>query len=113
MKEIILDVKNKPLGRAASEAAILLRGKNNPDFLPNKLPDHKIKIINLNKIAFSEKKKKQKIYKSYSGYPGGLKEIPLKKVVEKKGMEEIFKIAVYGMLPKNKLRAKMIKNLIY
>lgn len=108
---IILDVKNKSLGRAAGEAAILLRGKDKPDFLPNKLPLHQIKILNFDKISFSEKKKEQKIYKKYSGYPGGLKEIPYKKFTEKDG-RKAFVHAVYGMLPKNKLRAKIIKNLI-
>lgn len=108
---ITLDVQNKPLGRAATEAAIILRGKNEPSFLPNVLPTHKLKIINFDKIYFSEKKKKQKVYKTYSGYPGGLKEIPYKKM-EEKDSKEIFRKAVYGMLPKNKLRARIIKNLI-
>lgn len=108
---ITLDVKNKPLGRAASEAAVLLRGKDKPDFLPNKLPLHQIKIINFDKIGFTEKKKNQKIYKKYSGYPGGLKEIPYRKFTEK-NPKNAFITAVYGMLPKNKLRAKIIKNLI-
>ena len=52
------------------------------------------------------------VYKSYSGYPGGLKERPMKKVVADKGMREVLKIAIKGMLPKNKLKDKMMKNLI-
>lgn len=106
-----MDVKNKTLGRAASETAVLLRGKNKPDFMPNIVPDLKVKIINFSKLLFDEKKKKQKIYKRFSGYPGGLKEIPFKKLEEKDG-KKFFVKAVYGMLPKNKLRAKIIKNLI-
>ncbi len=54
----------------------------------------------------------QKIYKNYSGYPGGLKERTMKKVVSDKGMKEVLRIAIKGMLPKNKLRDRMIKNLI-
>lgn len=111
MKEINLDVKNKTLGRAATETAILLRGKNEPQFTPNILPDIKVKIINFSKILFDEKKKKEKVYKRFSGYPSGLKEIPFKKM-EEKDSKKFFIKAVYGMLPKNKLRAKAIKNLI-
>lgn len=109
--EIILDVKNKILGRAATETAVLLRGKNKPDFLPNRLPEIKVKILNFDKLILSGKKKSQKIYKTFSGYPGGLKEIPLKKI-EGKNPKRIFINAVYGMLPKNKLRSRIIKNLI-
>jgi len=108
---ITLDVKNKPLGRAATEAAILLRGKDKPDFMPNKAPQRKVKIINFSAIKFSEKKKEEKIYKRYSGYPGGLKKISYKKV-EEKDPKRIFIHAILGMLPKNKLRNKIIKNLV-
>ena len=108
---ITFDVKNKSLGRAASETAYLLRGKNSPSFTPNKIPENKVKIINLVQIKFSEKKKEQKTYKRYSGYPGGLKETTAKKIFEEKP-EVVFKKAVWGMLPKNKLRKFMIKNLI-
>lgn len=108
---ITFDVKNKSLGRAASETAVLLRGKDKPDFSPNKLPVHQIKILNFDKIIFSAKKKEQKIYKRYSGYPGGLKEMSYEKFTEK-DPRKFFVHAVYGMLPKNKLRAKIIKNLI-
>lgn len=109
--EITLDVKDKILGRAATETALLLRGKNKPDFLPNRLPEIKVKILNFDKLILSGKKKSQKIYKTFSGYPGGLKEIPLKKI-EEKNPKRIFINAVYGMLPKNKLRKHIIKNLI-
>jgi len=108
---ITLNVQNKSLGRAASEAAVLLRGKNRPDFVPYKPPEHKIKIINLSEIKFSEKKMEQKKYKHYSGYPGGLKYISAAKLFEKNS-KEVFKKAVWGMLPKNKLRKIIIKNLV-
>lgn len=111
MKFEILDVKNIALGRAAVKAALLLRGKDKPDFAPNKIPETKVKILNFEKILFNDKKKEQKIYKRYSGYPGGLKEIPYEKFIEKDN-RKAFIHAVYGMLPKNKLRSKIIKNLI-
>jgi large subunit ribosomal protein L13 len=112
MKEYTLDAKDKALGRLASETAVLLRGKKEPDFAPHKLPDVKVKIININAIKISEKKISQKRYRSHSGYPGGMKISLMKKVLEKKGLPFILRNAVMGMLPKNKLRSKIIKNLI-
>ncbi|MBN2094391.1 MAG: uL13 family ribosomal protein, partial [Candidatus Zambryskibacteria bacterium] len=64
------------------------------------------------KINTTNKKMENKIYKSYSSYPGGLKEQNMKKLVTDKGMKEVLKIAIKGMLPKNKLRDQMMKNLI-
>ena len=112
MKEYILDAKDKPLGRLASETASILRGKKEVDFAPNRLADVKVKIVNIDKIKIGEKKIEQKYYKRHSGYPGGLKVTPLKKALEKKGMAYIFRKAVMGMLPKNKLQKRMIKNLV-
>jgi len=110
--EYIIDAKDKILGRVASEAVLVLRGKKEANFVPNRVFDVKVKIINLDKIKISEKKIKQKNYKRYSGYPGGLKIISLEKMLEKKGIEYVFKKAVMGMLPKNKLQKKIMKNLI-
>ncbi len=107
----IIDATNKSLGRIAGEVALHLRGKNSPSFAPNKIPQSIVKVVNLGKISFYENKKEQKIYKRYSGYPGGLKEISFKKLTEKKP-QEFFRLAVWGMLPKNKLRKIMMKNLI-
>ncbi len=112
MKEYVIDAKNKSLGRIASEAAGILRGKREVDFAPNRLPALKVKVVNLDKIKLSEKKILQKRYKSHSGYPGGLKVSLMKKVLEKKGIAYIFRRAVMNMLPKNKLQKRMIKNLI-
>jgi large subunit ribosomal protein L13 len=111
-KEYVIDAKDKSLGRVASEAALILRGKKETNFAPNRLPDVKIKIINVSKIKITDKKLKQKEYKSHSGYPGGLKTTSLEKILEKKGMEYVLKKAVMGMLPKNKLQDRMIKNLV-
>lgn len=109
---IIIDAKNRALGRVASKAAILLRGKDKPSFTPNKTPGVKVKIISIDKVKLSGNKLEQKTYSRYSGYPGGLKKIPMKKIYENKP-EEIFKKAVWGMLPKNKLRKIFMKNLIF
>jgi len=110
--EYTLDAQNKKLGRIASQAASFLMGKNRTDFVRNAIPDIKVKIINAGKVDVTNKKLENKIYKSYSGYPGGLKESKMKKVAHDKGFKEAFRIAVKGMLPKNKLRDRMMKNLI-
>lgn len=112
IKEYTIDVKEKSLGRAAAEVAGILRGKNNPDFIYNRTPDIRVNIVNISKLKVTGKKLIQKEYKSYSGYPGGLKKKKMKDVIEKKGNGYIFKKAVEGMLPRNKLRKKMIKNLV-
>ena len=106
-----IDAQNKKLGRLASEAAILLMGKNRADFARNTVADAKVKIVNAGKIFVTNKKMDNKIYKNYSGYPGGLKETSMKKVVAVKGMKEALRIAIKGMLPTNKLRPRIMKNL--
>ena len=68
-------------------------------------------MINAGKISVTTKKMDNEVYKNYSGYPGGLKERPMKKVVADKGMKEVLRIAVKGMLPKNKLRKVMLGRL--
>lgn len=108
--EYTIDAKNRILGRIASEVAILLRGKNSPDFQPNKVADVKVKILNIEKVKLSGNKLKDKTYKRYSGYPGGLKTIPFETEF-KKFPEKTFKKVVGGMLPKNRLRKEMLKNL--
>lgn len=109
-KTHIIDATDKVLGRLASEIAILLRGKHKPDFLPYKDMGDFVVIKNVSKIKISGKKIEQKKYYRHSGYLGGLKEIPLKTLF-KKDPAQVLKRAVWGMLPKNKLRAKQIKRL--
>lgn len=110
--EYTIDAQGKKLGRVASQAASILIGKNRTDFARNIAPDVKVRIINCSKVDLLNKKIDSKIYKSYSGYPGGLKETNMKKIIHDKGMGEAFRTAVNGMLPKNKLRSIMINNLI-
>ena len=105
-----MDVKGKSLGRAASEAAVLLRGKNLPDFEPRIRPTHTLTVKNIKELDIHPTKFRTKFYKNYSGYPGGLKEISLKELWAK-NPSEIFRRAVWGMLPKNRSRKHIIKNL--
>ena len=107
-----LDAENKKIGRIATQAAVYLMGKNMTDFKKNAIPNIKVEIVNASKVSIDDKKMEQKTYSRYSGYPGGLKQPTMKRVSEKKGFGELFKEAVSGMLPKNKLRAKMMNNLI-
>lgn len=107
-----IDASGKKLGRVASEVAVLLMGKNLADFNRNEIPNVKVNIVNSSKAEISEKKKNEKIYNSYSGYPGGLKQRTMKNVIGRAGFSKLFEDAVYGMLPCNKLRDKMMKNLI-
>lgn len=109
--EHTIDATEKKLGRVASEAAVLLMGKNTPDFAKNQVANVKVNITNASKMDVNDKKMDTKIYKRYSGYPGGLKETKMSAVVTKKGYGEVLKMAIFGMLPSNKLRPKMIKNL--
>ena len=106
-----IDATGKKLGRVASEAAQFLMGKNSPEFRRNIVAENKVEIINVSKAEISDKKKEDKFYEEFSGYPGGLNRNAMKRVIEKQGVAEVFQRAVYGMLPTNKLRAKMIKNL--
>lgn len=109
--EYTIDAQNKKLGRIASQVATILMGKNRPDFVRNAIPSVKVTVVNAGKIAITNKKMEDKVYKNYSGYPGGLRERTMKKVVTDKGMKEVLRIATKGMLPKNKLRDRMMKNL--
>jgi large subunit ribosomal protein L13 len=106
-----IDATDKILGRLATEIALLLRGKNKPNFVPYKEDMGDVVIVkNIDKIRVTGKKMKQKQYLHHSGYLGGLKKRPFKTLL-KQNPAEIFKMAVLGMLPKNKLRAKIIKRL--
>lgn len=105
-----IDATDKALGRLATEIVVLLRGKHKPDFVPNKDAGDFVIVKNISKIKFTGRKLEQKKYFHHSGYLGGLKEISLKNFFEK-NPAEVLKKAVLGMLPKNKLKAEMIKRL--
>jgi large subunit ribosomal protein L13 len=106
----LIDVDNKIMGRIATRVAALLRGKKKPDFRPDIDAGDFVIIKNIEKLRFSGNKEKNKIYYSHSGYLGNLKKKPLGKFF-KENPEKVFRKAVYGMLPKNKLRDVQIKRL--
>ena len=106
-----IDATNKRVGRVATEAATILMGKTAPSFARNAVSEAQVHIVNASKANVDAKKLEQKTHSRYSGYPSGLKKEMLKRTIEKKGYSEIFRMAIKGMLPKNKLQAKMMKNL--
>jgi large subunit ribosomal protein L13 len=107
-----IDATGRALGRVASEVAAILNAKNSIHFVKNRVADVQVKVINASKVKVTGNKMKESVHKSYSGYPGGLKEMPLHYVVEKKGFSELIAHAVKGMLPKNKLQDIRMKNLV-
>ncbi|WP_185872612.1 50S ribosomal protein L13 [Blattabacterium cuenoti] len=107
---IIMDATGKKLGRLCSIIAFKIRGKHKPNFSPHLNCGDHIIVINSAKIQLSGKKWMYKKYIHYTGYPGGQKQILAKNIFKKNPCLLIHK-AVFGMLPKNKLRKKLIKNL--
>lgn len=107
-----IDATDRALGRVATEVAALLNAKDSIHFVKNRVAEVSVKVINASKIKVTGNKMKESVHKSYSGYPGGLKEMPLHYVVEKKGFSELLTHAVRGMLPKNKLQDIRMKNLV-
>ncbi len=106
-----IDATNKKIGRLGAEVASILIGKNSTSFQRNKIPDVEVVVSNASKMSISETKKEDKAYAWYSGYPGGLRFEKMKDALNKKGYSETLRRTVYGMLPKNKLRSKMIQRL--
>jgi large subunit ribosomal protein L13 len=109
--EYVFDATDGSLGRLCTEVAMALRGKNQPDFQPNVVPDVSVIINNASKVALNKSQLKAE-YKRYSGYPGGLRHESREHTIERLGYKILFEKAVYGMLPNNRLRAVMMKNLI-
>ena len=109
--EYTIDASNKAVGRVATEAAFKLMGKNTPSYRPNLVPEVKVSIVNASKAKIPLKKFRNKQYFRHSQYPGGSKIETIESLVSKFGYGKVFEKAVYGMLPKNKLRSIMIRNL--
>ncbi len=111
-EEKTIDATGRSFGRVATEAVEVLRGKDSPDFERHRITGRKVSIINVSSARISTRSKAtNKTYVRYSGYPGGKKEETLKKLIERRGAGEALRRAVYGMLPKNKLRPELMKRL--
>ena len=109
-KWYIIDAANKPLGRVATEAARLLRGKHKPTFTPNIDTGDNVIIINCKDVILTGNKLNSKVYRHHSGYIGGMKEVTASVMLEK-NPEKAMLLAVKGMLPHNSLGRKMATKL--
>ena len=106
----VLDAADQVLGRLATRAARILIGKDKASFTPYLDSGDHVVVINADKVRMTGNKIEQKVYYSHSGYPGGLKAVPVKRVRESRP-EWIVREAILGMLPKNKLRARRARKL--
>lgn len=109
-KWFVVDASEYVLGRLASNVARILRGKHKPDFAPHQDVGDFVIVINADKVKLTGKKADQKIYFRHSGYPGGGKEIPFRRMINKRPAY-VIEHAVRLMLPKNALGRKMFKKL--
>jgi large subunit ribosomal protein L13 len=109
-KWYVIDAEGRTLGRLASEAASILRGKKKTIYTPHVDTGDYVIVVNAEKVEVTGKKRKEKIYKRHTGYPGGLKEITFEKLLAR-NPEEIIRHAVKGMMPNGRLGRQMYKKL--
>ena len=107
-----LDAAEQPLGRLATQAAMILMGKNKPDYTPHIDNNNKIIITNAEQVKLTGKKIEQKNYFRHSGYPGGIKKIPVKKLMKEKPQEVVLR-AISKMIPKNKLHSARMQRISF
>lgn len=106
----VVDAENQVLGRLASEVAKILRGKHKPTFTPHVDTGDYVIIINAHKVVLTGNKWDQKVYRWHTGYPGGFREIGVRKL-HQRHPERVVEYAIRGMLPKNKLGRAMFRKL--
>ncbi len=106
----VIDATDMVLGRLASRVALILRGKNKPSFTPNMDCGDNVIIVNADKVKLTGNKMTDRVYVRHTGYPGGQRFSTPKEILAKKPTE-LVRMAVKGMLPKNRLGAKLINNL--
>ncbi|BCS80566.1 50S ribosomal protein L13 [Anaerocellum diazotrophicum] len=109
-KWYVIDATGKPLGRLAAKIAVILRGKHKPQFTPNVDTGDYVIVVNAEKVVLTGKKLDNDGYRYHTKYPGGLKFIPYRRLLEKHP-EKAIEIAVRGMLPKNRLRDRFMRKL--
>tara|TARA_B100000614_G_scaffold243865_1_gene247452 strand:- start:53 stop:478 length:426 start_codon:yes stop_codon:yes gene_type:complete len=109
-KWYLIDCSDKTLGRLSVRVANILRGKTKPEYTPNADVGDFVVLINAKNIKVTGSKNENKLYFSHSGYPGGIKKINFKDLLEK-DPEKVLRRSIKGMLPKNKLNRQIIKKL--
>lgn len=103
-----INAENRTLGRVASEAANILLGKKSTSYVKNAVMGEEVKIINASKVRVSGTKDTDKAYRHYTGHPGGLREESYKDLALRRGHQEVLRLAVEGMIPRNRLlKARM------
>ncbi|HEV8385642.1 MAG TPA: 50S ribosomal protein L13 [Candidatus Acidoferrales bacterium] len=107
----VVDAAGQVLGRLAVRVARVLMGKDKPVFTPSMDTGDHVIVINADKIRLTGNKMEQKVYQSHSGYPGGWKEVPVKRLKAQNRADRIVREAILGMLPKNKLQARRARKL--
>lgn len=107
-----IDATDRTLGRVASEAAHALLGKRSVHFSKNQALPVKVTILNADKLHLPTRRTEGKVYLRYTGYPGGQREMTMADMITKKGIAEVLKKTIDGMIPRNKLRKPRMKNLI-
>jgi len=107
-----IDATDRTLGRVCSEAASALLGKKSVHFAKNQALPVKVTVMNAGKMHLPKRRVEGKIYTRYTGHPGGLFFTTMQEMITKKGIGEVVKKTVDGMIPRNKLRAPRMKNLI-
>lgn len=109
-KWVVVDAENQVLGRLASQIAVRIRGKHLPTFTPHVDTGEFVVVVNADKVKLTGDKWNQKTYYRYSGYMGGMKSTTARKLIQDKP-ERMIRLAVWGMLPKNRLGRKLIRKL--
>ena len=109
-KWYVVDADGKTLGRLSTQIATILRGKHKPEFTPHVDTGDFVVVVNAEKVVLTGKKLDQSFHTHYTGYPGGLRQIPLRRILAEKPEQLIYN-SVRGMLPKNKLGRKVLKKL--
>ncbi len=110
--DYIVDAKNRPLGRVATEAALILQGKKSPSYNPRKIGSDRVLLKNYEQVTFSGRKPTQKLYHRHTGYMGHLKTETLE-MAWKKDPKKVIRETILHMLPKNFLQSRRILNLVF
>ena len=106
----VVDAEGKTLGRLSTQIADVLRGKRKPTYTPHVDTGDCVVVINAEKVSVTGKKRSTKMYHRHSGYPGGLKSRTFEEMIERKP-EDVIRLAVKGMLPRNRLSRRQITKL--
>lgn len=117
-KWVVVDATDQPLGRLCSKVAKILRGKNKPDYTPYTVCGDFVIIVNADKVRLTGKKMTDRVYLTFSGYPGGQRELSPETLMKKSfnkhikpGMHPLFIHVMKGMLPKNRIGRRLIENM--